>query len=94
MLSAQEAETSGLVARVYPVESLVEESVKQATIIASYSLPSVLMAKEAVNKSFELSLAEGLHLERRLFHSTFATKDQKEGMAAFAAKRSPAFVHE
>jgi len=94
MLSAQEAERAGLVARVYPEETLLQEALKQAAIIAGYSLPSVMMAKEAVNKSFELSLGEGLHLERRLFHSTFATKDQKEGMKAFAEKRAPNFEHE
>lgn len=94
MMSATEAEAAGLVARVYPADQLVGEAMKQAAVIASYSLPSVMMAKEAVNKSFELGLAEGLHLERRLFHSTFATHDQKEGMEAFGAKRAPVFKHE
>ncbi|KAJ3178535.1 putative enoyl-CoA hydratase, mitochondrial [Gaertneriomyces sp. JEL0708] len=94
MISAQEAEKAGLIARVFPSEQLMEEAVKKAEIIASMSLPSVLMCKEAVNKSFELSLNEGLHLERRLFHSLFATKDQKEGMSAFAQKRKPEWTHE
>ncbi|KAI9349056.1 ClpP/crotonase-like domain-containing protein [Obelidium mucronatum] len=94
MISAQEAEQAGLVAKVFPAESLVDEAVKSAAVIAGYSLPSVVMAKEAVNKSLELSLSEGLHLERRLFQSTFATKDQKEGMAAFAEKRAANFKHE
>ncbi|KAI8833699.1 ClpP/crotonase-like domain-containing protein, partial [Chytridium lagenaria] len=94
MIDAVEAEKSGLVAKIFPADKLVEEAVKSAQTIASYSLPSVMMAKEAVNKSFELSLTEGLHLERRLFHSTFATNDQKEGMSAFAEKRAPNFKDE
>ncbi|KAJ3084967.1 putative enoyl-CoA hydratase, mitochondrial [Quaeritorhiza haematococci] len=94
MISATEAQQAGLVARIFPSEKLVEEAVKAATTIASYSQPIVMMAKEAVNKAEELSLAEGLHFERRLFHSTFATKDQKEGMAAFAEKRAPNFQDE
>ncbi|OAJ38377.1 hypothetical protein, variant [Batrachochytrium dendrobatidis JEL423] len=94
MMSAQDAEKAGLVARIFPVDSLVAESVKSAAKIASYSQPVVMMAKEAVNKSFEMSLSEGLDLERRLFHCTFGTKDQKEGMAAFAEKRKANFTHE
>ncbi|KAJ3136577.1 putative enoyl-CoA hydratase, mitochondrial [Physocladia obscura] len=94
MITAQEALASGLVARVFPAKDLLEESVKRATIIANMSLPSVLMAKEAINKSLELGLTEGLHLERRLFQATFGTKDQKEGMAAFTEKRAPNFKHE
>ncbi|KAJ3263150.1 Fatty acid oxidation complex subunit alpha [Chytriomyces hyalinus] len=93
MMDATEAERAGLVARIFPADKLLDESVKAASVIASYSLPSVMMAKEAVNKSLELSLAEGLHLERRLFQATFATEDQKEGMAAFAEKRAAAFKH-
>lgn len=73
MITAQEAEKAGLVARIYPVESLVEETIKAAQEIASYSLPSVLMTKEAINKSFEMGLTQGLDYERRLFHSLFAT---------------------
>ncbi|KNC99907.1 uncharacterized protein SPPG_05278 [Spizellomyces punctatus DAOM BR117] len=92
-ISAAEAEKAGLVAKIYPADQLVAEAIKNAEKIASYSLPSVLMAKELVNKSFELPLSEGLHLERRLFHSLFATEDQKEGMNAFAEKRAPNFKH-
>jgi len=91
MMDAAEAERSGLVARVVPLASLVDESLKVAETIASMSLPSVLAAKEAVNAAFETSLAEGIRFERRVFHSLFATTDQKEGMAAFVAKRPPKF---
>ncbi|KAJ3210562.1 putative enoyl-CoA hydratase, mitochondrial [Dinochytrium kinnereticum] len=94
MIDAVEAEKSGLVAKIFPADKLVDEAVKSAQTIASYSQPIVIMAKEAVNKSFELSLSEGLHLERRLFHSSFATHDQKEGMSAFAEKRAPNFKDE
>jgi enoyl-CoA hydratase len=93
VMDAQEAERSGLVARVVPLQSLVEEALKVADTIASMSLPSVLAAKEAVNRAFETSLAEGVRFERRVFHSLFATADQKEGMAAFIAKRPPKFEH-
>jgi enoyl-CoA hydratase len=91
MMDAQEAERAGLVARIVPLASLVEEAVKVAETIASMSLPSVLAAKEAVNRAFETSLAEGVRFERRVFHSLFATADQKEGTAAFIAKRPPKF---
>jgi enoyl-CoA hydratase len=91
MMDAQEAEHSGLVARVVPAASLMDETMKLATAIASLSLPSVLAAKEAVNRAFETSLSEGLRFERRIFHGLFATEDQKEGMAAFIAKRPPEF---
>jgi enoyl-CoA hydratase len=91
MMDAQEAERSGLVARVVPLQSLLEETLKVAETIASMSLPSVLAAKEAINRAFETSLAEGVRFERRIFHSLFATADQKEGMAAFVAKRAPKF---
>jgi enoyl-CoA hydratase len=91
MMDAQEAEHAGLVARIVPLASLLEEAIKIAETIASMSLPSVLAAKEAVNRSFETSLAEGIRFERRVFHSLFATADQKEGMAAFIAKRLPKF---
>ncbi|MBI0537124.1 enoyl-CoA hydratase [Roseomonas sp. KE2513] len=91
MMDAAEAERSNLVTRVVPVESLVDEAVKMGESIAAFSQPSVAMAKEAVNAAYELSLREGVRLERRLFHSLFATEDQKEGMAAFAEKRKPAF---
>jgi enoyl-CoA hydratase len=91
MMDAEEAERAGLVARIVPAASLVEEAMKVAETIASMSLPSVLAAKEAVNRAFETSLAEGIRFERRIFHSLFATADQKEGMAAFIAKRPPKF---
>ncbi len=73
MISAQEAEKAGLVARIYPADKLVDEAVAAAQVMASYSLPSLLMAKECVNKSFEMSLAEGIHYERRMFQALFAT---------------------
>ena len=91
MMDAAEAERSGLVSRVVSADQLVEEAIKLATKIAEMSRPSVLMAKEAVNRAFETTLAEGVHFERRLFHSLFATEDQKEGMAAFVEKRKPRF---
>ncbi|KAI9105918.1 ClpP/crotonase-like domain-containing protein [Phlyctochytrium arcticum] len=94
MISAQEAEQAGLVAKIYPAEELLAKAMENAEKIASYSLPSVMMCKELVNKSFELPLAEGLNLERRLFHALFATHDQKEGMTAFMEKRKPNFKHE
>jgi len=93
MMDAAEAERSGLVSRVVPATELVEEAVKAAAKIADFSLPSVMMAKEAVNRSYETTLAEGLRFERRLFHSLFALEDQKEGMAAFAEKRKPNFTN-
>jgi enoyl-CoA hydratase len=91
MMDAAEAERSGLVSRVVPNEKLVEEAVKLAAQIASLSRPAVLAAKEAVNRAYETTLAEGVRHERRLFHALFATSDQKEGMAAFAEKRKPKF---
>jgi enoyl-CoA hydratase len=91
MMDAAEAERSGLVARIVPAASLMEEAMKVAETIASMSLPSVLAAKAAVNAAFETSLAEGVRFERSIFHSLFATADQKEGMAAFIAKRPPKF---
>jgi enoyl-CoA hydratase len=91
MMDVEEAERAGLVARIVPLASLIDEAVKVAETIASMSLPSVLGAKEAVNRAFETSLAEGVRFERRVFHSLFATGDQKEGMAAFIAKRPPKF---
>jgi enoyl-CoA hydratase len=93
MMDAAEAERSGLVSRVVPAAELIEEAVKAAARIADFSLPSVMMAKEAVNRSYETTLAEGLRFERRLFHSLFALEDQKEGMAAFAEKRKPNFTN-
>ncbi len=91
MMDAQEAERSGLVARIVPLANLLDEALKTADAIAGMSLPSVLAAKEAVNRELETSLAEGIRFERRIFHSLFATADQKEGMAAFVAKRPPKF---
>ncbi|MER9330903.1 enoyl-CoA hydratase [Mesorhizobium sp. M0488] len=93
MMDAAEAERSGLVSRVVPAGELVEEAVRVAAKIADLSLPSVMMAKEAVNRSYETTLAEGLRFERRLFHSLFALEDQKEGMAAFVEKRKPNFTN-
>ena len=91
MMDAAEAERCGLVARVVPAASLFEETMKIAHLIASMSLPAVLAAKEAVGRAHEISLSEGLRFERRVFHALFATHDQKEGMAAFIAKRPAAF---
>lgn len=91
MMDAKEAEAAGLVAKVVPADSLMEESFKIAEKIAGHSLPITMMAKEAVNRAFEANLAEGILFERRLFHSTFATADQKEGMGAFVEKRKPDF---
>jgi enoyl-CoA hydratase len=91
LMDAQEAERSGLVARVVPASDLLEEAFKAADKIAGLSLPAVMMAKDAVNQALETGLAEGIRLERRMFHSLFATDDQKEGMAAFVEKRSPQF---
>ena len=93
MMDAEEAERAGLVARVVPAEKLLEEALAVAERIASLSRPAVMMAKEAVNRAYETTLAEGILFERRLFHSTFATEDQKEGMAAFAEKRTPKWSH-
>jgi enoyl-CoA hydratase len=93
MIDAAEAERSGLVARVVPAAKLFDEALAVATKIAGYSLPVVLRVKEAVNRAYESSLAEGLLFERREFHATFALDDQKEGMRAFIAKRKPDFKH-
>lgn len=91
MMDAAEAERAGLVSRIVPQERLLDEALEAASVIAKLSRASVLMAKESVNRSFEVSLSEGLRFERRLFQSLFATQDQKEGMAAFVEKRKPAF---
>lgn len=91
MMGAEEAERCGLVARIVPAADLVAEALKAAAAIAAMSLPAAMMAKEAVNAAFETTLTEGVRYERRLFYSLFATQDQKEGMAAFAEKRKPAF---
>ena len=91
MMDAAEAERCGLVSRVVPAADLLGEALAAAARIAEFSLPAVMMAREAVDRSFETTLAEGLRFERRLFHSLFAMEDQKEGMAAFIEKRPPAF---
>lgn len=91
MMDAAEAERAGLVARVVPAASLMDEAMKAAEAIAAMSLPSLIAAKESVNRAFETTLAEGIRFERRAFHPLFATEDQKEGMAAFIAKRPPQF---
>ncbi|WP_142804885.1 enoyl-CoA hydratase [Tepidiphilus sp. J10] len=92
-MDAEEAERSGLVARVVPAERLLEDALETAKTIASYSLPVVMMIKECVNRAYESPLNEGLLFERRMFHSSFALEDQKEGMAAFLEKRAPRFTH-
>ena len=91
MMDAAEAERVGLVSRVIPAAELVDEAVKVASQIADMSLPTVMMTKESVNRSYETTLAEGIRFERRVFHAMFALADQKEGMGAFAEKRKPAF---
>jgi enoyl-CoA hydratase len=91
MMDAAEAERAGLVSRVVPADRLMSEALAVAERIASLSAPSVMMAKEAVNRAYETTLQEGVRFERRLFHSLFATEDQKEGMAAFIEKRKPNF---
>jgi enoyl-CoA hydratase len=93
MMDAKEAERAGLVSRIIPAADLVEEAIKTAEKIANLSRPVVMLAKESVNRAYETTLAEGVRFERRLFHSTFATEDQKEGMAAFAEKRTANFKH-
>ena len=93
MMDAQEAERSGLVSRVVPLDKLMDEALAAALMICSYSQPSVMAAKEAVNRAFESGLSDGVMFERRLFHAMFATDDQKEGMDAFVNKRKPVFTH-
>jgi enoyl-CoA hydratase len=94
MMDSAEAERSGLVSRIVPADKLMQEALDVATAIASMSLPSVMMAKEAVNRAWESPLSEGLLFERRAFHSLFGTDDQKEGMKAFLEKRQPDFKHQ
>ena len=93
LMDAIEAEKSGLVARIVPAEKLLDEALATAQAIAGYSLPVAMMIKEAVNRTYESSLAEGLLFERRGFHANFGLEDQEEGMAAFLEKRSPVFRH-
>ena len=90
-MDATEAEKSGLVARIYPAEQLLEETLKAAQTIAGFSLPVVMMIKESVNRAFESSLNDGLLFERRVFHASFGLHDQREGMSAFVEKRKPEF---
>ncbi len=91
MMDAAEAERAGLVSRVVPAADLLDEALKVAERIAGMSRPSVMLAKESVNRAYETPLAEGVRFERRMFHALFATEDQKEGMAAFVEKRQPKF---
>jgi len=91
MMDAAEAERAGLVSRVVAADKLHEEALAAATVIANMSLPMVMMVKESINRAYETTLAEGVQFERRLFHSTFATADEKEGMQAFIEKRAPHF---
>ena len=93
MMDAAEAERAGLVSRVVPAVALMDEAMAVASTIATFSLPSVMMLKEAVNRAYEAPLSEGLLFERRMFHSLFATQDQKEGMRAFLEKRAAEFTH-
>lgn len=94
MMDAAEAERAGLVSRVVAAERVLDEALEAASVIASHSLPSLMMIKESINRAYEAPLSEGLLFERRVFHSLFATADQKEGMKAFLEKRPPAFRHE
>lgn len=93
LMDAQEALRAGLVSRVLPADSLLEETLATAQKIASYSLPALMMMKETVNRAFESPLSEGIWFERRMLHASFALQDQKEGMHAFVEKRVPNFVH-
>ncbi len=93
MMDAAEAERAGLVSRVVAADQLMTEALAAAEVVCAMSGPSVMMAKESVNRAFEGGLADGVIFERRLFHSLFATADQKEGMDAFVNKRKPRFVH-
>ncbi|MGE8065802.1 enoyl-CoA hydratase [Pseudomonas sp. NPDC089569] len=91
LIDAVEAERCGIVARIVPSDELLDEALKVAALIAKKSLPIAMMVKESVNRAFEVSLSEGVRFERRVFHAAFATQDQKEGMAAFIAKREAQF---
>jgi enoyl-CoA hydratase len=94
MMDAEEAERAGLVSRIVPKGELLEEAMKAASTIADKSLPIAMMTKETVNRAYETTLSEGVRFERRVFHSMFATHDQKEGMTAFTEKREPKFKDE
>ena len=93
MMDAAEAERAGLVSRVVPADKLLDEALSAAAVICTMSGPSVMMAKECVNRAYESGLSDGVSYERRLFHSLFATEDQKEGMDAFVNKRKADFKH-
>jgi enoyl-CoA hydratase len=93
MMDAAEDERAGIVSRVVALDKLMDEAMAVADKIASYSLPVVMMIKETVNRAYETTLSEGVHYERRIFHSMFSLDDQKEGMAAFVEKRKPDFKH-
>jgi enoyl-CoA hydratase len=93
MMGAEEAERAGLVARIVPAAKLREEAIKVAETIAGMSLPALMLAKESINRAYETPLADGVRFERRVFQAMFGTSDQKEGMAAFVAKRRPDFTH-
>jgi enoyl-CoA hydratase len=92
-MDATEAERAGVVSRVVAADKLLDEAFAAAAVICSFGGPSVMMAKQCVNRAFESGLADGVSYERSVFHALFATEDQKEGMAAFVAKRKPAFKH-
>ena len=94
IIEAEEAERIGLVSRVVPAERLMDEALAVADQICRLSLPSIMLAKECVERAYETPLAEGIRFERRIFHSLFGTGDQREGMAAFLEKRAPVFRHE
>ena len=94
MMDAQKAERAGLVSRVVPLDKLMEEALGAALVISGFSQITVMAAKESVNRAFEGTLSDGLMFERRLFHSLFATQDQKEGMDAFVNKRPAQFTHQ
>ena len=94
MMDAEEAERAGLVARIFRDDSLIEDTLNVAETIAEFGPASAMLAREAVARAEEISLSEGLLFERRVFHSLFATKDQKEGMAAFTEKRPASFTGE
>ena len=93
MIDAKQAERDGLVCKVVPNDKLLEVAIEMGEKISSFSRPAVAMAKETVNSAYELNLAEGLRFERRIFHSMFSLKDQKEGMGAFAEKRPAKWSH-
>jgi len=93
MMDAAEAERAGLVARVVAADKLLDEALAAATAICAYGMPSIMLAKDCVNRAFESGLSDGVAYERRVFHALFGTEDQKEGMAAFLEKRPPVFKH-